>query len=435
MPAFSRRNLFKTGAVIAAGAGTIPAGANNRAGERYSHGHTVDFGEQYYANMLTILESIRRTEMERIGDITGRMAATLKKGGSVWWQAKAGHMPLYEFRDENKGNPRLFRTWLRPGSGGDYENMKSGDVLITNYVHPDIRTVRDRGVHVVGVPVNYVDNEWALRGFVTPNENGWLLGDVSNEILQSYIPYTQGIVDCPQIPEMRICPSSANSLGALFWMHLAETANKLKNPKAQFLDKSTEFMDTLLGRIREAYGTQKNALFDLAPTVAQRIGNGAHIHITSDHQGVEIEATVVAMGPMMFNAFRKEMNRGDVHILASIDPDSKAILDEARRARGMDMFVVSIAPGSSTELRRLSDVFIDNLSPEGQGFFSIPGYPEKIAVMGGIMNNVLFWIFSAQTIDEMVRRGWVPYFWMGIYTVGGSEYNAAMQPFFRKRGF
>jgi hypothetical protein len=288
---------------------------------------------------------------------------------------------------------------------------------------------------VVGVPVNYVDNEWALRGFVTPNENGWLLGDVSNEILQSYIPYTQGIVDCPQIPEMRICPSSANSLGALFWMHLAETANKLKNPKAQFLDKSTEFMDTLLGRIREAYGTQKNALFDLAPTVAQRIGNGAHIHITSDHQGVEIEATVVAMGPMMFNAFRKEMNRGDVHILASIDPDSKAILDEARRARGMDMFVVSIAPGSSTELRRLSDVFIDNLSPEGQGFFSIPGYPEKIAVMGGIMNNVLFWIFSAQTIDEMVRRGWVPYFWMGIYTVGGSEYNAAMQPFFRKRGF
>ncbi|MHB9030853.1 MAG: phosphoheptose isomerase family protein [Candidatus Latescibacterota bacterium] len=426
---------MKTGAVIAAGAGTPSAGASGRAGTQNSFGHTVDFGEQYYTNMLCILESIRRTEMERVGDLTGRMAATLKKGGAVWWQAKAGHMPLYEFREENRGNPHLFRTWLRPGSGGDYENMKPGDVLVTNYVHPDIRAARDKGVHVVGVPVNYVDNEWAPRGFVTPNENGWLLGDVSNEILQSYIPYTQGIVDCPQIPEMRICPSSANSLGALFWMHQAETANKLKNPKAKSLDKSVEFMDTLIGRIREAYSRHKGLLFDHAPAVAQRIGNGAHIHITSDHQGVEVEATVVAMGPMMFNAFRKEMKRGDVHILTAIDPDTKAILAEAKRARDMGMFVVSIAPGSSTELRRLSDVFVDNLSPEGQGFFPIPGYPEKIAVMGGIMNNVLFWIFSAQIIDEMVLRGWVPYFWMGIYTAGGSEYNAAMQPFFRKRGF
>ncbi len=435
MPILSRRNLLKTGAALAAGAQTRAVDASVRAGVRYNHGHTVDFGEQYYSNMLGILESVRRTEMERIGNISERMAAVLKKGGAVWWQAKAGHMPLYEFREENKGNPRIFRTWLRAGSGGDYENMKPGDVLVTNYVHHDIAAARDRGVHVVGVPVNYVDNEWAPRGFVTPNENGLLLGDVTNEILRSYIPYTQGIVDCPQIPEMRICPSSANSLGALFWMHQAETANILGNPGAKHPDKSVVFMDTLLGRIREAYHTQKDLLFDYAPEAAKKIGSGAHIHITSDHQGVEIEATVVAMGPMMFNAHRKEMKRGDVHILATIDPDSDAILAEAKRAREMNMFVVSIAPGSSAELRRLSDVFVDNFCPEGQGFFAIPGYDEKIGTMGGIVNNTLFWIFSAQMIDEMVRRGWVPYFWMGIYTVGGSRYNAAMQPFFRKRGF
>ena len=73
-------------------------------------------------------------------------------------------------------------------------------------------------VYVVGVPVCYVDNEWAPRGFVTPNVNNWLLGDVSSVILQSYIPYHQRIVDCPQIPEMKLCPSAANSLNSLFWM-------------------------------------------------------------------------------------------------------------------------------------------------------------------------------------------------------------------------
>jgi uncharacterized phosphosugar-binding protein len=101
----------------------------------------------------------------------------------------------------------------------------------------------------------------------------------------------------------------------------------------------------------------------------------------------------------------------------------------------MGMFVVSIAPGNSTGLRAVSDVFIDNLCPEGGGLFDISGCPEKVATMGGVMNNWLMWIFTAQFVDEMVRRGWVPYFAIGGYTAGGSDYNKAMRPFFQSRGF
>ncbi len=439
MTAHSRRAVLKTGAVAAAAPGLIVnpigAAASDRAGDRHSFGMTVDFGEQYFTNMLHILESIRTTEMPLIGELTGRMADTIRKGGNVWWQAKAGHMPLGEFREENRGNPRIFRSYLKPGSGGDYTLMKPGDVLVTNYVHEDIRAARDRGVYVAGVPVNYVDNEWAPRGFAVPNQNGWLLGDVSNVILKSYIPYHQGIVDCPQVPEMKICPSSANSLAALFWMCQAETASRLKNPKAPRLEKAGGFMDTLLARMKEAYAARKEQIFDLAAAAAERIGAGAHFHVTSDHSGVQLEATVVAMGPMMLNAFRSDMRKGDVHFLATIDPDAKPVLDEARKARAMDMMVVTAGPGNSNGLRDCSDVFLDNFSPEGQGWCAVPGFPDRIGVLGGIMNNVLMWVFIAQTVDEMVRRGWVPYFWMGIYTVGGKEYNAAMHPFFLARGF
>ena len=437
MAKLSRRNVLKTGAVLAAGTAGIGSGvryvdAADRAGSKYDWGHTMDFGEQYYVRIKKILENIIYNEIGKIGDISSRMADTLKKDGNVWYHAHEGHMCYHEFDMKNKGNPGIIKSHTRQ-KDDDYANMKPGDVLVTNFVDEKVKAARDSGVHVVGVPVNYIDNEWSPRGFVQPNVNDWLLGDVSSEILQSYIPYTQGIVDCPEIPEMKLCPSSANSLSALFWMFQCEVANKLKNKKAKAVDKSALFMDTVLGRLDDAFCLQKEYMFDHAPTAAKLIGNGGGYHVTSDHTGVQSESNGVAMGPMMTNA--SERKKGDVHLLASIEPDSQKIVDEAKKAQEMGMFVVSIAPGSSLQLRRYSDVFIDNLCPEGGGLLEIKGFDEKIGTIGGFMNNMLMWIFTAQFIDEMVRRGWIPWFWLGFYQTGGREYDTAVKPFFLKQGF
>jgi uncharacterized phosphosugar-binding protein len=320
--------------------------------------------------------------------------------------------------------------------------MKPGDVLMTNYVNEGVRAARDRGVYVIGVPVCYRDSECYPRGYVVPNINDWLLGDVSNVILQSYIPHTQGIVDCPQIPELKICPSSSNSICSLYWMFQAEVANKFKNKQAKHVDKSAAFLDILLERVHEAYSRQKDYLFDHAPTVAKRIGNGGRYHVKSDPGGVEYESTGVAMGPMMTNALVRLLKRtsadrkpGDVILLASTEPDSAKIVKQARQSREKGIFVVSIAPGNSQQLRKHSDVFIDNLSPEGDGLLEISGFDEKVATVGDIINNWLMWIFTAQFVDEMVRRGWVPWFWMGGFRTGSSAYNTAHLPFFLEQGF
>jgi uncharacterized phosphosugar-binding protein len=429
--------MLKSGAAIAAGtavsvSGVRSADAADRAGSKYNWGHTMDFGEQYYVRITEILECIRRNEMQLIGDISSRMADTLKKGGTVWYDAYVGHMGSLECNEANKGNPKIIKSNQKEVR---HDQMKAGDVLVTNSVNERVRGARDNGVYVVGVPVNYVDNEWTPPGFVTPNANNWRLGDVSSVILQSYIPYTQGVVDCPEVPEMKICPSSANSVCSLFWMFQAEVANKFRNPKAKPVDKSAELLDTVIGRIGDAYRMQKDYIFDHAATVAKMIGNGAHYHVTSDHGGVQSEANGVAMGPMMTNAFRKEMKKGDVHLVATIEPDSQKIIDEAKKAKDMGQFVVSIAPGNSLQIRRLSDVFIDNLGPEGGGLLSIQGFAEKVGSVNGVVNNTLMWIFTAQFIDEMVRRGWIPWFWLGFYQIGGREYDNAVRPFFLKQGF
>jgi hypothetical protein len=254
-------------------------------------------------------------------------------------------------------------------------------------------------------------------------------------VLQSYIPHTQGIVDCPEIPEMKICPSAANSLCTLFWMFQAEVANKYKNKRAKHIDKSLAVMDAILECIQEAYRTQKQKILDQSAVVANMIGHGSHYQVTSDHLGVESEAVNVAMGPMMTNAFKSSMKKRDIHLLATIEPDSLKIVNEARKSREIGMYTVAIAPPNSSKIKDYSDVFISNYSPEGGGLLTIEGFAGKVATVGGILNNWLMWIFTAQFINEMVQRKWIPWFWMGFFRVGGTEYNQGVWPFFLEQGF
>ena len=88
-----------------------------------------------------------------------------------------------------------------------------------------------------------------------------------------------------------------------------------------------------------------NSELRLKISSAKMIGAGGHYHVTSDHPGVQEESNRVANGPMMTNAFREiirfdgrkmgkdDMKAGDVHLLATIEPDSGKIVDEAKKAK------------------------------------------------------------------------------------------------------
>jgi uncharacterized phosphosugar-binding protein len=445
----TRREVLKTTLITTIGAASMATGCSNpgrgksaapsiaqagAANPEHTFGHTIAFGDEYHARIIEIMEAVRRTEMPATEDVSARMAAAVRGGNSVWLQAKQGHMPRHELDMANSGNPGLFGSngeW----DDGEYDKMRAGDVLVTNYINDNVARVRKAGVYVAGVTVSYQDTPSAPRGLINPNANGWYLSDVSDVIIDSHSPMEQGIVTCPEIPEMKIAPSSANPLTAVFWMLTAEGANKLANPASKGAPMAERFLDTTIERITAAYQPQRERIFEAAATAAKKIGAGARFHVTSDHRGVEEEATGTASGPMMTNAFRKEKRKGDVHLLAAIEPDSPKIITEAKVAREKGQYVVSIGPAGSKEIAAVSDVFIDNHCPEGGGLVEVPGYAERIGAAGGILNNILAWCFTAQMVDEMVRRGWVPWFWMGFYLRGGKEYDEAVGPLFQRQGF
>ena len=443
----TRRGAMKVGAAALLGVAALKerearaddakvdsSGPQSPVGSGYTWGHTLAFGEEYHQGMLAIFDDIRRTELGALAELADRMAATLKSGGNVWMQAKQGHMPRFEFDESNKGNPRIMRSnsdW----DDSDYDKMRKGDMLVTNYVNENVKRAKQAGVTIVEVTVCYQDRPENQGGWVKPDESGMTQKDLANLMIESHTPMEQGLVTCPEIPEMKLCPSSSNALAALFWMMQAEAANRFKNPSSRGAEMATAVLDTLIERTRSTYGAQKDAIFACAKEIAERIGGGAHYHVTSDHQGVQCDATGVASGPMMTNAFRKEMKKGDVHLVATIEADAKAIIDEAHKARDMGMYVVAIGPAGAKELRALSDAFFDNHSGEGGGLLEIPGFSERIATVGGIVNNILAWILTAQFVDEMVRRGYVPWFWMGFYLEGGGEYDEAVKRFFQRQGY
>ena len=111
--------------------------------------------------MTEIIGNIRKTEMNLAGDLSSRMAEALKSGNEVWLQAGEGHMGRFENDETLAGNPRIMSSikmheWNR-NEKERVEKLKKSDILMTNHVTEEIRAARDRGVYVIGVPVNYVD--------------------------------------------------------------------------------------------------------------------------------------------------------------------------------------------------------------------------------------------------------------------------------------
>ena len=127
-----------------------------------------------------------------------------------------------------------------------------------------------------------------------------------------------------------------------------------------------------------------------------------------------------------------------------INSISPAFRDEVKLALEKQIegaFVIGIGPSCLDGvvpagcLIDVADAGFDNFSPESGGVIQIPGREDSICPTSGIVGNVIQQMICAQWADEMVRRGSVPYFLMGIFQNGGREYNKAMQPFFERQGF
>jgi hypothetical protein len=459
----NRRDLLKKGALAGAGivAGSVlPSPAPAKAevslltGEskwdsEYTFGHTILFMDEYHQGTMKILGSLAG-ELEHIGELSNRAVSVIKAGGTVYNSANIGHMPSTEQAESRRGNPKVMKDHRNmsktqnQGAMGEaaFEDLKKGDMIITNYCNKSLKAAHDRGVYVVTVPVNYVNNEFWPEGYVLPNEDNLMLKDVSSEILHSYIPYEQGLVHPPEIPYMAICPSCTTALGALYWMLSAEIANKLADPKAKNVDKSAEYLSILTERVRKIKAVHMDSIRETTVEMARRVRDGGRWFVQSnEHGGLSSELIRVASGPWMPNTGDwKAKKTRNVFLVSAISPAFPVEIKAALEKKVEGAYVIGIGPSSmdgvfpSGRLIDVADAGFDNFSPEFNGVIRIAGRKETVCPTSGIMSNIIQQMICAQWADEMCRRGSVPYFLLGNYRKGRT-FNPILQPEAQRRGY
>jgi len=449
----SRREMLRKGAALSAG---IAAGSFMNTGvsqaecpmkknqcsweNEYTFGHTVLFMEEYHQGTMEILGRLSG-EVTHVGELTSRAASAIRNGGSVWTSMNIGHMPISEQAETRRGNPGILKSPIMSDKT-DFGMLKKGDMVFTTSCSRAVQAARDRGVYVVAVTVNYIDNEFRPRNFTNPNEDNLLLKDVSNDILHSHVPYYQGLVHAPEIPEITICPSTTTGTCTLFWMLNAELANKLADKNAKEVDKSAEYIRVVTERVERMKGYM-DRIREVAVTMAHRIRAGGTWFVKSiEHPGLASELHWVECGSMIVNNGNwdaaKEKN---VMLINAISPSYPEEIKLALEKQVEGAFVIGIGPGSLDgvapvgRLIDVADAGFDNDSPESGGVISIKGRADKICPTSGIVGNVIQQMICAQWADEMVRRGSVPFFFKGVCQQGGVDYNNVMKPISDKRGY
>ncbi|MCH2374856.1 MAG: hypothetical protein MK538_11755 [Planctomycetes bacterium] len=447
----SRRNVLRAGAAALAGF----AGGSNLGGRKkveahqpatgkaskwdheYTFGHTQLFMEEYLQGTLDILGK-QSGEIEHVGELAIRAASVVRNRGTVWTSMDLGHMPHYEQNESRRGSPGIMKDHR------DFNKLKKGDMVFTHRANRDVLAARERGVYVVCVTSNYHDNEFRPKGFTDPshgNPDGLMLKDVSNDVLHSHNPYTQGLVHAPEIPEFAICPSSTTGSGTIHWMINAGLAAQLKNRDNRPGAYIERYLRILTERV-ESVRQHLSLIRETAVEMTHRIRSGGRWFARSiEHKGFETEFHV-ASGVRVVNHGDWNANKErNVMLINAISPAFKEEVKLALEKQVEGALVIGIGP-SNLDGRKpygplidIADAGFDNFSPESGGVIDLAPYEGGICPTSGIVGNVIQQMIVAQWCDEMVRRGSRPYFLMGVYQEGGSEYNAATKILFERQGF
>ncbi len=385
----------------------------------------MDYGTEYYTESVRVLNRMWDMRKDQIGKISDRAAATLRAGHKVVWDCTAGHSNIYEVEPSLPCLPQggMISATEFSGQKATIDALTSDDMLITNYINEQTVAAHKRGVYVVGV----TDSYFRHRSFPEqdnkdkkPNYQNLELEDISSEVLVSEVPGQVGLVSMPYIPEMKVGAGVGNFMIALYWYVVSDVANKMKNPDAPALQYSTQYHDTIMKRLDTIWKTQKPLLWSTAEKLAVKVGNGAHMWVDSYPKSVNCDASGASMGLVFTNHFPKnKMKPGDIMFVCEVsDSTNSTMVEEARAAKAKGAYIVAIGPANNAELKKLSDVYFDNLSPEGYGLFQIKGHDNRIALAGSLINSIVYGAFSVQMVKCMNNHGWYPKYYMS-YNWGG----------------
>jgi uncharacterized phosphosugar-binding protein len=454
---------------LSAAAGAAAYARNGRAESQKWPGftsdnsrHTTPFMDQYYNGMQTIADGICDTQIDAIAEAMENAYRCLRNGGRIFSNHIYGHTPRYALNKNRPGQP-----WLLPSPGNgffkkkDYDGLKKNDFVLTfrNSFDKGEQEARERGVYIAGVTNSY------FRFYKTPPEgliplrmeNGF--EDYSNIVIDSQVPWENGLVSSPRL-HFKFCPSTTTASLLVYWACTATLAQLIATKgNGSAAGPAKTYLETACARF-EMIGTDRPKIDAITEKWADAVLEKRGRILIYGHPQESGDTTSGRLGNMFADEATgaaasqcvtpystaasdpsTDLRPEDVVMIGGTRSDNTDEIEVARRARNIGAHTVSFCPFATdgdTQSERLfkeTDAAFNTYSPERAGVLEIGDYGEKICPLTGVTGNLVHWMLTAQWADHMARRGEMPYFRLGMNYDGG-EYNKTIAvPNCRKRGY
>ena len=452
----SRRGfLAGSSAVAAAAAGGVTT-KNAQAYPGFAEKFTQrwkPFIDQYYDGAVEIVRGIRDTQIGNMAKAMQKAYELKKKDGTVYSDLVFGHYASLAQSKDRPGQP-----WVLPqfdiGTPEEvFDAMKPGDFLITHVTSEARKSAKERGVYVAGVTNNY------YPFYKTPpdglREDKMVLPtteDMSNMVIDSQVPWDNGLVDAPQIPQFKLCPSSGIAAYSVYWSCTAILATLIGSKgKNTSTEPAREYLDLLLERFK-LIRTDRPKIDRVAEKWADFVlEKGARLMVYGEQFKVSekrtgnpfvSDAVGAASGSMIGQHYNADnLSENDIVLIGSMRSRQEQEIEVARTARRKGSYVAAFCPystdgdASGVRLYKEVDDAFNTYSDESEGVLDVKGFDKKICPTTGLTGLCIHWMLMAAWTDNMARRGEMPYYWQGYHERGGADYDNAVRPYFLKRGY
>ncbi|MBN1292935.1 MAG: hypothetical protein JXB48_13925 [Candidatus Latescibacteria bacterium] len=455
----NRRRFLSNSAVFGAGTAVSLAyisSANAAVTAEFNtdfKGPVKPFIDQYYDGLLELARGIRSESIGSISQAMEKAYECTRNGGKIHCSLQTGHFVMFAGSSDLRGQPNLLPN-DRVASRENRPEIKKGDFYITNGGAGRLDNIRNAGAYVVGLTCNYSKFSKTPPDFLRSND-GPAIEDVSDLVIDTHVPYYNGLVNAPQIPGFRICPSSGIAMMLVYWACTASLANLIGTKgKGSSSEPAERYLDMAIDRF-QMIGTDRPKM-DMVGEIWTDLVLGKKARLLvygrpqkgDPYQGcVNMfvnEAYIVASGSMIarqYDQFANQLKEGDIILIGSVDSNNSLELNVARHAGSVKAYTTAFTSygidgdSSGTHLFKEVDAAFNNYSDESEGVLDIQGYVKKICPLSGLTGNAIHWMLMAAWTDHMARRGEMPYYYQGFHERDGQAYDQLAEPLYMKRGY
>jgi hypothetical protein len=401
-----------------------------------------NYADIFLRGTYDMLHTIRVREIAKIGQACRIATARKLAGGRIVSHIYVPHNIFSgACTDDVPGNPNIAPEYATSDARSKRpDDLGAGDFLII--AQPGFQEFRKKGCFLLGLGFPMATNRYSPPNFNDTPETP--METQVDMMLYDWAPKEDGLVTPSLNPtyHLKILPTSPVT-AVFYWTIMAQLAQNLAaHDTSGTYTAAAAYLDTLMGRIDVFHERNIAGITAAGERMAEHILAGGKMIPWSTREEFFVESSGTAGGPMGIYRLKPDsLTKNDVVILAAAAPTPEPEIEMAKRIREKGALLIGIFPfrredGISTEpLRKLCDMSFDNLSGDSDGVFRVQGYPKKIIPTNGLMNNYAYWALTGAYVQSMERRGVSPYYWMSFHVPGGTEYDNAVQPLYRKRGY